>query len=254
MGCSNKNESIKIGDKTSDTLEFANKSIEKTGNKGRFYDTILDIDKSVFRVFQDTTLNPQFMFRVLKQVNGNWQTNIDEGWTSVYEFKDWNKDGFTDIVLRYHHAFVIILYNPKKQKFVKFGDVGELTDTIEHIEGTSLMCNLDEHKSWNSELFDIDPNFNKRSYGIMVNWDESREDNDLDNPIICVYKRLLIYNEDYDNQSDTTIFGTNKMLIDKIETSKTAYYHTPDIEKYDSLRMDFVKKYWIKNWRKFTLR
>ncbi len=221
-------------------------------NKFIFHDTIIDIGKSSFRIYQDTSKKTQLKFKILKKEGNNWIINIDEGWTSLYEFKDWNMDGYTDIILRYHHAYVVILYNPKMEYFAKFGDIGELTNKVEKIEGTNLMCNLDEHKNWSSELFDIDPNYNKRSYGIMVNWDESDTENNRENLKVCVYKRLLIFNKSYDNQTDRSILGTNKKLISKIDLSKIEAFNDIDFEKHDSLRLDFAKKYWTENWRKFV--
>lgn len=227
-----------------------NTQLSKPYNLGRFYDTIIVAKKDSFRIFQDTT-NKELRLKILKQNKNNWQTNIEEEWTSLYEFKDWNNDGYMDIILRYHHAFVIILYNPKKDKFVKFGDIGELTDKVEHIIGTNLVFNIDEHKKWNSELFDIDSNYNKRSYGIMFNWDDTNRETNTEDSIISVFKRLLIFNKDYYNNSDTTIMGTNKRLTDKIVNKSANFCSNCGREEYDSLRLNFVRNYWTNNWKKY---
>jgi hypothetical protein len=180
-------------------------------------------------------------------VENNWQNNIDESWTSLYKFIDWNNDSYTDVILRYpRDNNVVLLFNPKKEKFVKFGDFGESIDKIDTIKDTHFMFNLDEHKlNWNSELFAINENYKKVSYGVM-HWVEGDTSS-----YISVYKRLLVYDEQFYNNVDRSILDNQKKPTEKIDTKALAFFLSDNFEKRDSLRQDFVKKYWSKNWKRF---
>ncbi|MBL7814217.1 MAG: hypothetical protein JNL70_04350 [Saprospiraceae bacterium] len=216
-----------------------------------YYDTVVKLGHSTFRIFKgiNDTFHHVFGFTIHKKVNNTWSEQLITEWTSLYEFKDWNKDGYLDIVLRYHHAYVPILFNPKKEIFVRFGDIGELTDQVTPINGTNLMWNFTERKNWHSELFDIDSNYNMKSYGVMINYDESKLNSDieLEKDFICTYKRLLIYSEDYNGG----ILGHKKLLMNRFDPNKLAFNLEDNSDDYDSLRIAFIKNYWNNNWQKF---
>jgi hypothetical protein len=213
----------------------------------RNFDTIVNVGQSIFRVFIDTgDTRLEKQFKIQKRFKNSWKDNLNLEWTSLHTFKDWNKDGYMDIVLQYHHAYVVLLFNPKKQKFVEFGDIGELTDEVMDIAGTNLKYNFTEHKHWYSELFDIDPNYNMRSYGLMMN-----SEVEIDTAFIDVYKRLIIYNDEYRKKETDFSFIRNEKLVERIDPQKQVFFKA-NFEKYDSLKIVFIKNYWAKNWRNFV--
>jgi hypothetical protein len=200
------------------------------------YDTLLVVEKAVFRIYQASVNPPETRFRILKQEGTAWLPNVDEEWTSAYEFNDWNQDGFVDLVLSYHHVHLILLYHPTMKQFVKFGYLGPDTDSVARIEGTRLLCHFQERRgSWNSELFEIDAAFHKKSYGIMEGTVE-------DSPI-QVFKRVLVFNP--------ALEDPNVEPVSRVEPNPKGFELLKSLPS-DSLSLDWVQKYWVNNWRKFV--
>lgn len=215
------------------------------------FDTILTFGHSVFKIFRDTN---SYSFRISKKVGNGWQGNIDAAWTSLHEFEDWHKDGYLDIILRYKFSYEILLFNPKKEVFTGTGYILENNiEDFQDIEGTNLKCSFYEFKGdWHSELFEIDPNYIVRSYGVIFYRHNYIEERQIDSPYIEVYKRLIVHDEAYREKVDWHILGDKKELITTIiDPKKQKFYTTEDYEKTDSLRLVFIKDYWSKNYQKF---
>jgi hypothetical protein len=81
------------------------------------------------------------------------------------------------------------------------------------------MYNLDEHKlNWNSELFAINENYQKTSYGV-IHWVEGDTSS-----YISTYKRLLVYDEEYYNNAERSILGNQKKPTEKINLKTLAFF------------------------------
>lgn len=256
QNCSNKaeqkSEGILVSEKTE--ISFSSKDTTvlpsiKFANPYRF-DTILIFGHSIFRIFRDTN---SYSFRILKKVRNEWLDNIDNAWTSLHEFQDWNKDGHVDIVLRYKSAYDILLFNPQKQVFIGTGYVlGNNIEDFQEIEGTNLRCSFYTSKgNWHSELFEIGPNYIMRSYGVIFYRYNFNEETQIDSAYIDVYKRLIVHDEAYREKIDWNILGDQKELIMTIDPKKQKFYNAEITGKQDSSEMEFVKDYWSKNYQKF---
>lgn len=223
-----------------------------------YFDTTLTVGHSTFRIFRDKdSIYNTYNLRIFKKVGNSWQDNINDEWTSLHEFQDWNKDGYVDIVLQYHHSYEIMFFNPKKEIFVAFGGVGSNDiDDIQDIEGTNLKCNFYEFRTnWYSELFGIDDNYHKVSYGTLVSEEFVKDGVGIDTPIINVYKQLIIYDEAYQNRDimkDST--KKDKKLIGKMNPIEQKLYmgnSEQSTDRYVAKKLEFVKNYWSKNYQKF---
>ncbi len=254
LNCSNQAEQKPVGVFVSEKTEISSKDTVvlptiRLTNPYTF-DTILTLGHSTFRIFRDTN---SYNFRILKKTGNEWLNNIDNSWTSLHEFQDWNKDGYLDIVLRYKFSYDILLFNPQKEVFVGTGYILENNiEGFQDIEGTNLRCSFYTSKgNWHSELFEIDPNYIMKSHGVIFYRHNYNEETQIDSAYIDVYKRLIVHDNAYLKRVDWSILEDPKELITTIDPKKQKFYTTEDYDKTDSLRFTFIKDYWSKNYQKF---
>jgi hypothetical protein len=200
-----------------------------------------------------------FTFVIKKQVGNVWEINngIEYGRRAFnWIIKDWNHDGYNDVVLRNYFDEDVFLFNPDKNEFVHFGSIGR--GEISSIEKSNLLYNFSFKKQvmynddvdgyyqiWESELFEIDKNYSKIEYGRI---DFHKSYRDINNqeiidtiPFIHIYKfdsKQFVLKEkiDFRNIKPPLNFEQKEIKGDKEEVDY-------------SNEEDFIKDYWLKNWK-----
>jgi hypothetical protein len=174
-----------------------------------------------------------------------------------WNIEDWNNDGFKDIVLYSRYLFKIILFNPKKNEFVDFGTIGNYF--VGRLGKSNLLYSFSFYKeimldnnsniyyqTWESELFKIGENYKKIEYGYMnfnthYTLKNNQEKSDTI-PFIYVYK--------FDSKQYSFIKKIDiRNLKPSLNFIKTRRSGQTDEKADYSNEEDFVKDYWLKNWK-----
>jgi hypothetical protein len=205
------------------------------------------------------SLEEDFTFVIKKQIGKIWKKNIEiEYGRRAFNWiiTDWNHDGFNDVILRNYFDEEVILFNPTENEFVYFGSIGR--GEISRIEKSNLLYNFSLKKQvmynddvdgyyqiWESELFEVDKNYEKIDYG-RIDFQKSYTDKNNQEirdtvPFIHTYKY------------DTKHF----VLIEKIDFRKIKPALNFEQKEINGNRKEadysneeaFIKNYWLKNWK-----
>lgn len=151
---------------------------------------------------------------------------------SYLEFKDFNQDGYKDLIINYYtnvpDIFDAILYDKNSKKFTMIKGMQDYPAAI-HLKGTNFYYSYHrsgcEDFNWDSDLFKI------------VNFKIVKIGNISDQTCVDPPDKPGIY--------ITRITGMHKLLIKKFPISK--------IDSFKDDKWGFIAWYWKHNYNKFTV-
>ena len=192
-------------------------------------------DTAVFSFNTVTIANKKYIGFLKEQsfflLNSKGDTLLKkEDYYSMSEFKDFNKDGYKDVILHYSSNAAMVLdlffYIPSTGKFKEVKDFRKFP-APESIKGTKYYYSY--HKSGCADM----------------NWDS-------DLFYIKNFKAIRIGNIAGRQCNNTNV--KDAVYIHKIRNAKESLFKTASIDtiwKYNDFKWGFIKEYWSKNYKLF---